>query len=105
MAKKGTVPPKAFNKISKEEARTIQSKGGLASSKARRKRKAFREELKILLELADKEGVTNNTKVSIALLNEALDGNVKAFETIRDTIGEKPIDRQEVKEVTSEWFK
>lgn len=105
MAKKGTVPPKAFNKISKEEARKIQSKGGLASSKVRRERKAFKEELKLLLELADTEGVTNNTKVSIALLNEALDGNVKAFETIRDTIGEKPIDRQEVKEVTSEWFK
>jgi hypothetical protein len=26
----------------------------------------------------------------LSLIQQALDGNVKAFETIRDTIGEKP---------------
>ena len=29
-------------------------------------------------------------KISFSLIQEALGGNVKAFETIRDTIGEKP---------------
>lgn len=31
-------------------------------------------------------------KISFSLIQEALKGNVKAFETIRDTIGEKPKD-------------
>ena len=44
-------------------------------------------------------------KMIKALIKEANNGNTKAFEILRDTVGEKPIDRQEVKEITSEWFK
>ena len=32
----------------------------------------------------------NQEKISIALIEKALTGDVRAFETIRDTIGEKP---------------
>ena len=35
-------------------------------------------------------------KISLAIIQEALNGNVKAFESIRDTIGEKPRENQEV---------
>lgn len=35
---------------------------------------------------------TMQEKISLSLIQEALEGNVKAFETIRDTIGEKPKD-------------
>ena len=35
-------------------------------------------------------------KISLALIQEALNGNVKAFESIRDTIGEKPRENQDV---------
>ena len=88
-----------------EEARINGKKGGIASGKSRAKRKEFKEELKLLLEIVNEDGETNNTKVSVALLTRALNGDTKAFEVIRDTIGEKPVEKQEVKEVKSEWFK
>lgn len=90
---------------SEEEAREKGRKGGIASGKARAKRKEFKEELRLLLEIVNEDGETNNTKVSVALLNRALSGDTKAFEVLRDTIGEKPVEKQEVKEVKSEWFK
>ncbi len=71
-----------------EEAREIGRKGGIASGKARRERKTLREELLLLLEKGDTQ-----EKISLAMIKEALDGNTKAFEVIRDTIGEKPIDK------------
>lgn len=67
------------------EAREKGKVGGIASGKARRNRKTLKEELIALLETGD-----NQVKLSVALLTSALDGNVKAFEVIRDTIGEKP---------------
>ncbi len=71
-----------------EEAREIGRKGGIASGKARRERKTLREELLLLLEKGDTQ-----EKISLAMIKEALDGNTKAFEVIRDTIGEKPVDK------------
>lgn len=80
-----------------EEQREIARKGGIASGKARKERKTMKEELLLLLSQGDTQ-----EKISLALLQEALNGNVKAYETIRDTVGEKPIDKQEVKqEITS----
>lgn len=67
------------------EAREKGKNGGIASGKARRERKTLKEELITLLETGD-----NQLRLSVALLTSALDGNVKAFEVIRDTIGEKP---------------
>lgn len=72
----------------KSEARRRGKKGGIASGKARKERKALREELLLLLSKDDTQ-----EKVSLALIKQALNGNTKAFEVIRDTIGEKPIDK------------
>lgn len=72
---------------SEEEAREKGKKGGIASGKARAERKALKEELLLLLS----EGDTQK-KISLSLIQQALDGNTKAFEVIRDTIGEKPVD-------------
>lgn len=74
----------------KEEARKRGKNGGKASGKARSKRKALKEELLLLLS-------TNNMqkRVSLALIKQAMAGNTKAFEVIRDTIGEKPSDKLE----------
>jgi hypothetical protein len=80
-----------------EEARINGRKGGIASGKARKERKTLKEELLLLLSNGDTQ-----EKISLSLIQEAINGNVKAFETIRDTVGEKPIDKQEVKqEITS----
>lgn len=65
-----------------------QSAGGKASVEARRKRKTLKEELLLMLE--DEEV---QKSVTIALINEAQKGNVKAFGMIRDTIGEAPVEK------------
>lgn len=84
---------------SKSEARERGKKGGKKSGESRRQRKTLKEELLALLESGDTQ-----ERLSLALINEALYGNhsgsvTKAFETIRDTIGEKPIDKVVVSEV------
>lgn len=78
---------------STEEARERGRKGGLASGEARRKRKTLKEELLLMLSDGDIQ-----EKISIALINEAINGNnsgsvTKAFEVIRDTIGERPVEK------------
>lgn len=73
---------------SKDEARERGRKGGLASGEARRKRKSLKEELLLMLE--DEEV---QKSVTIALINQAQKGNVRAYEMIRDTIEEKPVEK------------
>ena len=79
---------------SKEEARERGRKGGLASGEARRKRKTLKEEL--LLMLSDGE---TQQSVTLALIEKAMSGDTKAFEVIRDTIGEKPVDKVMIADV------
>jgi len=86
---------------SKEEARQRGKQGGIKSGEARRKKKTIREELEILLELME-EGQTNREIVSAALLMKAKKGDTKAFELLRDTVGEKPIDKQDIFTTTVE---
>ena len=75
---------------STEEARTIGRKGGLASAKARKEKKTLKMELEALLEVMDKNGDSVQKKMSFALIKKAVNGDTKAFEIIRDTIGQKP---------------
>ena len=84
----------SMDKRSKDEVRKISSKGGKKSGESRRKRKALREELLALLSAGNTQ-----KNISLALIDQALNGNVKAFETIRDTIGEKPVEKVVMSEV------
>lgn len=70
---------------SREEAKKNGKKGGIKSGEVRRERKLLKDELLLLLS-------TGNTqeKISLALIQKALKGDTKAFEIIRDTVGEKP---------------
>ena len=82
-----------------EELREMARNGGLASGEARRKRKTLKEELLLMLSDGDIQ-----EKISLALINEAINGNnagsvTKAFEVIRDTIGEKPVDKVMIADV------
>lgn len=79
---------------SKDEARERGRKGGLASGEARRKRKTLKEELLLMLS----EGDTQQS-VTLALIEKAMSGDTKAFEVIRDTIGEKPVDKVMIADV------
>lgn len=74
-----------LNKRSKKVQREIQEKGRKANKEKIQARKSLREELIAILEKGDTQ-----EKLSLSLIQEALKGNTKAFEVIRDTIGEKP---------------
>ena len=100
IANKGIENLKPVTKRSKEEARKISKKGGIRSGEVRRERKKLKEELLLLLSEGD-----NNRRMSLAIFERALNGDTKAFEVIRDTIGEKPKEEIEVKDVTPKWFK
>lgn len=72
----------------KSEAKERGRAGGIASGKARRERKTLKDELVLLLSTGN-----NQKNISVALLQKALNGSTKAFEVIRDTIGEKPTEK------------
>lgn len=87
------------SKRTPKERRENASKAGKASVEARRRRKTLKEELLMLLS----DGDTQN-KISVALIQEAIKGNkagsvARAFETIRDTVGEKPVEKVMLAEV------
>lgn len=88
---------------SREEAAKNGRAGGIASGEAKRARKSLREELLLLLsdDVTDKKGnkIQAQAAMSAAILKQALTGNTKAFEIIRDTIGEKPVDKVMIAEV------
>ena len=95
--------------LSTEKAREIGAKGGKASVKARRKKKEFRELFEKML--AEDGGVLNGEQVTRKdlitakairlLMAETTDTKdfLRAFEIVRDTIGEKPIEKVMVAEV------
>lgn len=72
------------------ERTEIARKGQIASTKAKREKKTLKQELEALLEIADKNGDTLQKKISFAIIQKAGKGDVKAYEIIRDTIGQKP---------------
>lgn len=92
----------------KDEQREIARKGGQASGAARRRKKNMKAAAKMLLDMpvTSKElqqkmkllGVPDGDSsyqmaVMVAMLNQAMKGNVKASYFLRDTIGESPSDQ------------
>ena len=71
-----------------------------------KRKKTLREAFEVLL--SAKYDVGQNTKrtgfevITWEVMRQALEGNIKAFEVIRDTIGEKPVERVVVAEVDPE---
>ena len=91
---------KPFSELTENEQRKIRSKGGKKSGEVRRAKKTMKEMLDYLLakEITNKAGETATTQeaITVSLIKQALNGNVKAWEVIRDTIGEKPTEKQEI---------
>ena len=93
-------------------------KGGLAKREATRKRKEMRETLDILLKMPMKKGkvdtaedikcfadlkgknITIDQAMMVCLIQIALKGDINDIAMVRATIGEKPSDKVEVKDVT-----
>lgn len=86
-----------------EELRKMTSNGGKKSGEVRRKKKLLKERMKALLELSaidseaydnallmgvDNKDIDNEMLLVIALFEKAKSGDVKAFQEIRNIIGE-----------------
>ena len=87
------------HKLTAEEA----SKGGKASVEARRRKKDLRLALEMLLEkdFKDKNGntISGTEAVTAKLFEKAMKGDVRAFETIRSTVGQDPVQKVMIAEV------
>lgn len=97
-----------FSKMTPEQRRENGRKGGIASGEAKRKKKAMRERLEILLDMplksgrgADLEAIKNFAELKgknitvqdammIAQIQKALKGDTTAATFVRDTAGENP---------------
>lgn len=93
-----------------EERREQARKAGIASGEAKRRAKTFREIGQILVEATLRSGEVSdveeiktlgdlngaNLSIKDAMIwqqvQKALKGDTKAFEVVRDTIGEKPVE-------------
>ena len=93
------------SKKSPEERSKIAKMGGIASGEAKRRKKTFREALEAILEteVLDKNGnkIDLLTAISAKQIEKANKGDTKAFEVIRDTIGQKPVERVEISDIDS----
>lgn len=92
---------------SREEAAKNGQKGGIASGKARAEKRDLRKALEMLLEqtFTDKKGntKTGTQAVTERLFAEVMKGNVKAFEVLRDTVGQKPVEKVEQVNIDMEY--
>lgn len=85
-----------------EERARIARMGQKASTEAKRRKKTFREAMEAILsqEVLDKNGNTIDllTALSAKQIEKAGKGDTKAFEVVRDTIGQKPVEKVEITE-------
>lgn len=102
MANEQNLRPSEY-KLSQEEAK----KGGIASGEARRRKRDLRIALEALLEkdITDKNGITMSGAEAIAAkqFQKALKGDSRAFELVRDTTGQKPVERVEQLNIDAEY--
>ena len=92
-----------------EQARINGAKGGHASQISQRRKKLLRD---YLIELMDKQNpsvvdengdpVTNAALMAIRAVEAATNGDWKAFELVRDTAGQKPVERMVIADVDAE---
>lgn len=115
-----------FSERTKEEARELGRKGGIASGEARRRKRSIKDSLDILLsqpfKLKDKHGkdlkkqlealgissddIDNQMAMTYAMFMVAMGGgknSVNAFNSIRDTLGEKPKEEVELSSKTKKF--
>ena len=104
MPSKATNPQNLIPQSEKspEERSRIARMGQIASTEAKRRKKTFREAMEAILEkeVLDKNGnkIDLLTAISAKQIEKAGKGDTKAFEVIRHTIGQKPVERVEITE-------
>ncbi len=92
------------HKFTQEEAK----KGAQKSAEVRRAKRDLRQALEILLEtdIKGKNGeLTSGAEaIAIAQFQKALKGDTRAFEVIRDTAGQKPVEKVEQVNIDGEYL-
>ena len=87
------------HKLTEEELR----KGGRKSGEARRAKKSLREAMQILMDadLTGKDGktMTGTEAMAAKAFQAALKGDWKAWELVRDTSGQRPVDKVMIADV------
>lgn len=90
-------------KRSKSEVRKNAAKGGRKSGEVRRQKKLLKDCLDELLqrEWENRQGekMSGSEAISVAVFKKALAGDIKAYEVVRDTSGQKPVDKIMLAEV------
>ena len=84
-----------------EQQVEIARQGGVASGIARREKKSLREAMQVLMDtdLTGKDGktMTGTEAMAAKVFQAALKGDWKAWELARDTAGQKPVDKVQMK--------
>lgn len=99
--------------LTPSQRRENARKAGKASAEAKRQRRTLKEQMELLLSLPvkdestksfieslgiDSDVINNSMAITLSMYQEALRGNTKAYELIRDTLGEKPSDKLQIEE-------
>ena len=107
MAVKGQENLIPCSERSKDETREIGKKGGIASGEARRRKRDIRLAVEALLErdYKGKDGkiLSGAEAITVKQMEKALKGDTKAFEVLRDTAGQKPIEKVEQVNIDVEY--
>lgn len=95
--------------LSTEKAREIGAKGGKASAESRRKKRDLKLAIQALLEADIKDKKTGETMsgaeaLAVAQFRKAMKGDTKAFEVLRDTSGQKPVEKVEQVNIDGEYI-
>lgn len=98
MANEQNLRPKRYTS---EEAKINGKKGGIASGKAKREKKLLRELLEEALAMQTPQGTNRYVDITQAIINKASNGDTKAYEVIRDTLGQKPVEEVKTEIVSS----
>lgn len=99
-----------FERMTPEERREYGRQGGIKSGETKRRKKAMKETLEVLLSMPMKNGKISDIEeiknfaglrgknisvqeaLVISMIQKAMKGDVKAAEFLRDTSGQKPTD-------------
>lgn len=113
MAGADNLKGKGFESRSTDEVREIARKGGVNSGASRRRKRTMKSGAKMLMDIPASKAITQKLKllgideedatyqmgIMVAMLQQALDGNVKAAQFMRELVGEDPKQEMQKKEL------
>jgi general stress protein YciG len=88
---------KGFDTRTTEEQREIARKGGIASGEARREKRLIKDRI------LERMGESDWDAMIDGLIGRAIESD-KAFEVLRDTIGQKPIEKMVQTNIDAEYL-